>query len=115
MSENNETSPGFDPLEMMKQMRNANLDAWAKMMTDLVNTDAYAGASAETMNVWLNSTSPFRKALDSAMTQSLASLHLASRDDFTRLAERLTHIEMRLDDIEAKLDETLSHNAKNQG
>jgi hypothetical protein len=114
MSENNETPPGFDPLEMMKQMRNANMDAWAKMMTNLVNTDAYAGASAEAMNVWLDSTSPFRKALDGAMTQSLASLHLASSDDFTRLAERLTNIEMRLDDIEAKLDESLSQQAKNQ-
>jgi BMFP domain-containing protein YqiC len=108
MSENDETSGGFDPLEMMKQMRNANLDAWAKMMTDLVNTDAYAGANAELINTWFNSTSPFRKALDSAIAQALASLHLASREDFSAFAERLTHIEMRLDDIESKLDETLS-------
>lgn len=112
MSESNENSSGLDPLEMMKQMRNANMDAWAKMMTNLVNTDAYAGANAELINTWFNTTSPFRKALDSAIAQSLASLHLASREDFAAFAERLTHIEMRLDDIEAKLDEALSQPAR---
>jgi hypothetical protein len=111
MSENNDTSAGFDPLDMLKRMRDANMDAWAKMMTDLVNTDAYSGANAELVNAWFSSNAPFRKALDCAMTQSLASLHLASSDDFIRLAERLTGIEMRLDDIEAKLDESLSRQA----
>ena len=30
---------------------------------------------------------------------------MPTRTDITGLAERLTHIEMRLDDLEAKLDE----------
>ena len=36
------------------------------------------------------------------MTQTLANLNLPSRDDVTRLAERLTNIEMRLDDLDAQ-------------
>ena len=39
-----------------------------------------------------------------AMSQTLANLNMASRDDITRLAERLTNIEVRLDDLDAKLD-----------
>ena len=32
---------------------------------------------------------------------------MPSRDDVTRLAERLTNVEMRLDDLDAKLDDIL--------
>jgi hypothetical protein len=39
------------------------------------------------------------------MTQVFTQLNMPMRSDVTSLAERLTHIEMRLDDIEAKLDE----------
>jgi hypothetical protein len=39
------------------------------------------------------------------MTQVLTQLNMPIRTDITSLAERLTHIEMRLDDLEAKLDE----------
>jgi len=32
----------FDPLDPWRQMRDNYLDAWAKTMIDVVNTDAYA-------------------------------------------------------------------------
>jgi hypothetical protein len=49
---------------------------------------------------------PFRKAMETSMTQSLSNLQMPTRADVTRLAERLTNIEMRLDDLDAKLEET---------
>jgi hypothetical protein len=107
MSTNSENASEFDPLGMMKGMRDANMDAWAKMMTSMVNTDAYAGASAEMLNTWLSTSTPFRKTLETVMTQTLTALNLATGDDFVRMGERLTNIEMRLDDMEAKLDECL--------
>ena len=97
----------FDPTGMMKTMRDAGMDNWAKMMTGLVNSDAYAEANAEMLNAWLSSSAPFRKSMETAVNQSLSVLNLASRDDITRLASRFTNIEMRLDDMEAKLDESL--------
>lgn len=96
----------FDPAGVMKGMRDAGMDAWSKMMIDLVNTEAYSGATAAMLDAWLASSSPFRKAIEQAMTRALANLHLPSRGDIISLAERLTNIEMRLDDLEAKLDET---------
>lgn len=107
MSSNSENANEFDPLKMMKDMRDANMEAWAKMMTSMVNTKAYSGASAEMLNAWLSSSTPFRKTLETVMTQTLTALNLATGDDFVRLGERLTNIEMRLDDMEAKLDESL--------
>jgi len=45
--------------------------------------------------------------MEKSLTQAMEQLNLPTRDDVTRLAERLTNIEMRLDDMEAKLDEDL--------
>ena len=95
----------FDPTGMFKDMRDANLDAWAKMMVDMVNTDAYAESTGAMLDTWLTSSAPFRKVIRDSMGQALAELNFPTRDDVTRLAERLTNIELRLDDLEAKLDE----------
>jgi hypothetical protein len=97
----------FDPTGMLKDMRNANMDAWAKMMVEFVNTEAYAESTGAMLDAWLATSGPLRKALEKSMSKTLAELNLPSRDDISRLAERLTHIEMRLDDMEAQIDEAL--------
>jgi hypothetical protein len=107
MSQTDDTFNPFDPTGMLKSLRDANLDAWSKMMIDLVNTDAYAKATGTMLDVWLSNSAPFRKALESALTHALTSLNLPTRADVTGLAERLTNIELRLDDLDAKLDEAL--------
>lgn len=103
----NDATAAFDPMSMLKGMRDANMETWSKMMTDLVNTEAYSGASAEMLNAWLSSTAPLREAVETSVTQALKGMNIAVGEDVTRLGERLTNIEMRLDDIEAKLDESL--------
>lgn len=112
MSENNDFNP-FDPTGVLKQMRDTSLDAYAKMMVDMVNTEAYAEAQGAMLDAWLANSAPFRKQMESAMSKNLANLNLPSRDDISRLAERLTNIEMRLDDMDAKLDESLHSASKN--
>ncbi|RIK87651.1 MAG: hypothetical protein DCC67_01635 [Planctomycetota bacterium] len=104
MSENGNQFDPFDPTGMLKGMRDATLENWAKLMTGVVNTDAYAGATGAMLDASLNASAPLRKLMETSMTQSLASCNMPSRDDIVRLAEQLTHIEMRLDDMEAKLD-----------
>jgi len=95
----------FDPFGTWKNMRDSGMDAWSKMMIQMVNTEAYAQASSMMMDTWLTNSAPFRKVIESTMTQVLTQLNLPMRSDITGLGERLTHIEMRLDDLEAKLDE----------
>ena len=95
----------FDPFGTWKNMRDSGMDAWSKMMIQMVNTEAYAQASSAMMDTWLTNSAPFRKVIESTMTQVLTQLNLPMRYDVTGLAERLTHIEMRLDDLEIKLDE----------
>lgn len=98
----------FDPTGMLKTMCDSSMDAWSKQMAELVHSDAYAEASAATLDAWLTSSTPFAKALEAAMTQALENLGMPTRADVVSLAERLTNIETRLDDIEVLLDEIRS-------
>jgi hypothetical protein len=107
MSTDNDKFNPFDPLGVMKSMRDDQMSHWAKMMVELVNSDAYAEANGAMLDTWLSSSGPMRKALENAMQQSLANLGLPSREEVARIAERMTNIEMRLDDMEAKCDEIL--------
>jgi hypothetical protein len=102
----------FDPTGMLKQMRDSNMDVWAKVMTDFVNTDAYAESTGAILDAWLTSSGPLRSMMQSNLTKALAELNLPSRDDVNRIAERLTNIEMRLDDMEAQIDEVGSTRAQ---
>jgi len=105
MSQKPDEQQILDPFGVWKSMRDSGMDAWSKMMIQLVNTEAYAQANATMLDAWLTSSAPFRKAVESTMTQVFTQLNMPMRSDVTSLAERLTHIEMRLDDLEAKLDE----------
>ena len=101
---NGEFNP-FDPTGMLKEMRDANMDGWAKMMVEFVNTDAYAESTGAVLDSWLTTSGPLRKMMEKNMSQAMAQLNLPTRDDISRIAERMTNIEMRLDDMDAKLDQ----------
>jgi hypothetical protein len=47
---------------------------------------------------------PFREAVEKAMLKTLEQMGMPSRADVLSIAERMTNIEMRLDDLDAKLD-----------
>ena len=111
--ENNGNFNPFDPTGMLKTIRDANMETWSKMMIEYVNTDAYARVTGEMLDAWLSNSAPFRKAIEAAMTRVLGNLNLPNRAEVVGLAERLTNIEMRLDDMEAKLEESLRAPRKN--
>jgi hypothetical protein len=56
------------------------------------------------LDTYLSVSSPFRQAVEKTMLQTLQQLSMPSRPDVIALAERVTNIEMKLDDIDAKLD-----------
>lgn len=105
MSETQEKTSGtYDPFESFRAMRDAYLDAMAKTMVEAVNSEAYAQATGTMLEGYLSAVAPFREALDKSMLQALQQLELPSRQELASLAERFTNIEMRLDDMDAKLD-----------
>ena len=104
-NESNSNSNPFDVMEPWRGMRDAYLDAWAKTMMDMVNTDAYAQATGAMLDTYLTMSAPFRDAVEKAMLKTLEQLAMPTRNDVISIAERMTNIEIRLDDMDAKLDE----------
>jgi hypothetical protein len=94
----------FDPMAPWRGMRDTYLDAWAKSMVEMVNTEAYAQATGSMLDTYLTVSAPFREAVEKAMLKTLEQLAMPSRADVVSIAERMTNIEMRLDDMDAKLD-----------
>ena len=119
MSDQSETINPLDPLETLntmrdaslktwKSMRDTSLDSWSKMMIDMVNSEDYSQTTGQWLDTYLTLSQPFRRIIDTMMTQVLTGLNMPMRSDVTSLAERLTNIETRLDDQDAKLDDILS-------
>jgi hypothetical protein len=118
MSNQSETPNPLDPFQTMntmwdaslknwKSMRDTSLENWSKMMIDMVNSDEYSRTTGQWLDTYLTLSQPFRRLIDIMMTQVLTALNMPMRTDVTSLAERLTNIETRLDDQDAKLDDIL--------
>lgn len=112
MAQKNGFDPN-DPIGNLRKARDATLDAWAKAMIDLVNTETFARWIGATLDSYLIASAPLQNLINTSMKTSLARLNLPSRDEITTLARRVTNIEMRLDDIEIKIDQ-LTHALRTQ-
>jgi hypothetical protein len=95
----------LDPFGTLRTMRDANLETWSKLMIDLVNSEAYSQATSQWLNTYVTMSQPLQHVIETTMTQALTGLNMPTRADVTRLAERMTNVEMRLDDLDAKLDD----------
>jgi hypothetical protein len=93
-----------DPMEPWRGMRDIYMDAWGKTMVDMVNSEAYAQATGAMLDTYMTVSAPFREAVEKAMLKTLEQLAMPSKADVVSIAERMTNIEMRLDDLDAKLD-----------
>ncbi len=103
---NEQTNDGnaSEATDAWRQVRDAWLENWAKVMVEAVNTDAYAKATGTLLDSYLTASGPVREAMEKVMLSLLAQLSMPSRADVLGVAERMTNIEMRLDDMDAKLD-----------
>jgi polyhydroxyalkanoic acid synthase PhaR subunit len=106
-NESSNSTKAFDPMEPWREMRNTYLDAWAKSMVEVVNSEAYAQATGSMLDTYLTVSRPFREVLETAMIRTLEQLAMPTRGDVISIAERMTNMEMRLDDLDAKLDQIL--------
>lgn len=103
MSQRTTEATTLDPVAAMRSVRDANIEAWSKIMRQWTSSDAYSQATSGMLEAYMASAAPVRKLVEQTMTQVLAAYNIPLRSDVTRLAERLTSIELRLDDIEAQL------------
>lgn len=109
MSQN--ATGGFDPNDPFgtwRTIRDANLDAWAKGMTSMVNTEVFAKAIGLQLDSLLAASAPVQNMVNQYTETYLAQMNMPSRGEVVSLAARLTNIELRLDDMQAQLDDVLA-------
>ena len=98
-------SKAFDAMNQWRGMRDLYVEAWAKAAVEMVNSPAYAEATGAMLNNYLTLSAPLSEAVEKCMLKALEQLAMPSRADVLSIAERMTNIEIRLDDLDAKLDE----------
>ena len=112
-TDNNNRDPGpkkaergesADPFDAWRKLRDSSLEIWSKTLIESVNSDAYAKMTGEMLDAYLTASGPFRDAMAKSMLQALQQMNLPTREDFESLADRMNNIEMRLDDLDAKLE-----------
>ena len=104
MKQQPDTPNPLDPFGTLRTIRDASLDTWSRMMIDVVNSDAYAQATARWLDTYLTVSKPLQQVIETSTTRVLTGLNMPTRADVISIAERLTNIEMRLDDLDARLD-----------
>ncbi len=82
-------------------------EAWTRSLSETVANPRFAETMAEQTEGSLEFWSLVRRQVGEAMEQYLQQMSLPTQSEVVSLAERLTTIEMRLDDMDEKLDELL--------
>jgi polyhydroxyalkanoate synthesis regulator phasin len=106
MSDETEKPQG-DPWTQMIQFYDDWTKTWSGAMSDTVSSKSFADSMAQQLEGNLSAMGLMRRQVSELMEQSLQQMNLPTRKDVLGLAGRLTNLEMRLDDMEAKLDEVL--------
>ncbi len=92
---------GADAFAAWRDMRDRTVQSWSTMMANAVNTPGYAEAMGTMLGANAAMGEPFQKAMEASMSRALHQINMPTRSDITKVLERLTHIEKRLDDLAA--------------
>ncbi len=102
MSEQKKT---FDPFAAWRPFQ----EAWAKTMGEAVASEEFAKAMGQYIDNYMETAGPLRLQMEKAVERYFEQVNLPTRSEVASLAERFTHLELRVDDLDAKLDEALDH------
>lgn len=95
--------------ESWKQMQSIWMDGWSKMMGEAVGTEQFSKLMGQWMDMYFGWSGPMRKQIEEMTERALEQMNLPTRAEVATIGKRLTTVEMRLDDLDAKVDEALAH------
>lgn len=96
-----------DPFAQMFQFYDAFAKSWASVMTETVASRGFAESMGKQVESSLDAVSLMRRQMGELMEQYLQQMSLPTHKEVVGIAERLTRLEMAVDDLNAKLDEAL--------
>jgi chromosome segregation ATPase len=107
MSDQESERPEPDPFEPVIKFYDAWAKSWADTLSETVSSKSFAESMGKQLESSLDAMALARRQVSELMEQYLRRMSLPTRKEVVSLAERLTNIEMRADDLDAKLDEVL--------
>ena len=97
----------IDPFTQMFKYYEMLSSSWAKVMSDSFANKTFAESMGEQIEGSLDAFSLIRRQYSDFVEQYLAQLNIPTHKDITNLAERLTKMEMDIDDLNDKIDQVL--------
>ncbi len=97
----------FDPSQMMIQFYDNWTKTWASAMSEAATSKSFAESMGQQMESSLDTLALIRRQVNEFMELYLQQMSLPTRKEVLSLAERLTKIEMDLDDLDNKMDDAL--------
>jgi len=107
MTEQDDKTVEVNPFEPAIRMSETWMEGWSEVLSKTVASRTFAKALGMQMDLMMESSKLLRQQSKSASEFMLRQVGMPSAEQVTGLAQRLTHLEIRLDDIEAKVDESL--------
>jgi hypothetical protein len=107
MSEETSDKAGVDPFSQWISFWDDWAKSWSSAMSDTVTSKSFVDSMGHQMESGLDTLALVRRQMRGMMDQYLRQMSLPTRDEVIGLAERLTRIEMAMDDLDAKLDQVL--------
>ena len=99
--------PQSDPFSQMLQFYDDWTKTWSGAASEMASSKNFADSMAQQLEASLSATQLLRRQMGELMEQSMQQMSLPTRRQILSIAERMTNIEMRLDDMEAKMDQVL--------
>lgn len=105
MSQNGEGAKRFELFKSLRALRDSVGEDVAKVVLTVTSTHLYHRLNAAIARPTLLVTALLREQREAAMSALLAQLNMPSREELLTLSQRLTRIEMVLDDLGAGVDQ----------
>jgi hypothetical protein len=104
MSQDNQAKR-FSLVKSLRGVRDSMMDDVAKVTLAVTTTHVWQKANAVIARPALLVSAILKERREAAMTELLGQLNMPSRDEVLSLSQRLTRIEMSLDDVGAGVDQ----------
>lgn len=97
----------IDPFAQMFQFYDSFQKSWSGVVTETVSSKGFAESMGQQLESSLDTMTLFRRQFGDMMEQYLQQMSLPTRKDVIHIGKRMTQLELRLDDLDAKLDEMM--------
>lgn len=104
MGQMSDEPKGWSLFKVLREVRDAGVDSWAKIVLNITSSGPYSRATSVLAKPGLVVAAVARRKTDAAMSRILSHVNMPSRAEVLSLSVRLTHIETALDDLGAALE-----------